>query len=172
MKTVLVSMAMLGAVMSVNSHAAAIPTNKPIAVNMTLTQMGVPLKATFQKAVVTGNIPDQGAGDVTVTLQTNSLAGATQEAVSAGKGSEWLDAEKYPTAVFKSTSLQVNGGKGVAQGRLTIKGITKPAIASFTIQNGKVQGQMTFDRTQFQVGINDWASTSIVAAPVKIDFSF
>lgn len=158
--------------LSAPSMAAAVPQNQKIAVNMTLTQMGVPLKGSFQHAQVSGVIPDQGAGNVIVTLMTNSLGGVTQDAIDAGKSASWLNTQKYPTATFKSTSLNVNGGKGSAQGQLTIKGITKPAIASFTVQNGKVQGQLTFDRTQFQLGTEEWASTTVIAAPVKIDFSF
>ena len=164
--------ACLALTLASHSMAAVQPNNKAITVNITLTQMGVPLKGTFQQATVSGDIPDQGAGNVSVLLNTQSLSGLSQEAVSVGRGPTWLNAATFPSAKFKSTSLQVNGGKGMAQGLLTIKGITKPATAAFTVRNGKVQGQLTFDRTPFQLGTGEWSSTSIIAAPVKIDFAF
>lgn len=157
--------------LSMTASAAVVPNNQPIAVSMSISQMGVPMKGAFSKATISGTIPDQGAGNVAVVLQTGSLSGISQEAVSAAKGKLWLDTQSFPTATFKSSSLQVNAGKGTATGMLTIKGITKPATATFTVQGNKINGQLTFDRTQFQVGTGEWASTSVIAAPVKIEFS-
>jgi polyisoprenoid-binding protein YceI len=166
-----INMGLLIGMLSMAASAAVVPNNQPIAVNMSITQMGVPMKGAFSKATITGTIPDQGAGNVAVVLQTGSLSGISQEAISAAKGKNWLDAQSFPTATFKTNNLQVNAGKGTATGMLTIKGITKPATATFTVQGNKVNGQLTFDRTQFQIGTGEWASTSVIAAPVKIEFS-
>jgi polyisoprenoid-binding protein YceI len=46
-----------------------------------------------------------------------------------------LDAEKYPTISFSSSSVSKSGSAYDAVGKLTIKGVTKPATIHFTFED-------------------------------------
>lgn len=49
------------------------------------------------------------------------------------QGEEYLDTEKYPTATFKSATMKFDGDKPTSiEGKLTIKGITKPVTLAIT----------------------------------------
>jgi polyisoprenoid-binding protein YceI len=41
---------------------------------------------------------------------------------------DFFDAEKFPTASFKSTRVTVNGDEAKIEGNLTIRGVTKPVV--------------------------------------------
>lgn len=49
------------------------------------------------------------------------------------QGEDFLDTAKYPTATFKSTAVRFDGDKPTAiDGKLTIKGVTKPVTLTVT----------------------------------------
>lgn len=55
----------------------------------------------------------------------------------------WLDVEKYPKIVFKSTSFKkVNDNNYKLEGNITIHGITKPIVFD-VVYNGKALNPMT-----------------------------
>jgi polyisoprenoid-binding protein YceI len=55
------------------------------------------------------------------------------------KSSAWLDAAKYPTMTFKSTSITVTGPTTAdVAGNMTIHGVTKPVVLKATFKRGAV----------------------------------
>lgn len=48
---------------------------------------------------------------------------------------DFFDAERYPTAQFESTSIEIDGTNVVVNGDLTLKGQSKPVSISGTIGN-------------------------------------
>jgi polyisoprenoid-binding protein YceI len=78
---------------------------------------------------VTGNInPDQPeALAIEVTVQTASIRTHHPQRDNDLRSSNFLEADKYPTMVFKSTEIKhVGGDRYTVSGDLTIKGVTKP----------------------------------------------
>lgn len=70
---------------------------------------------------------DTSASKIEVDIKTASLDSNHAERDKHLRGSDFLDVTKYPTASFKSTSYKETGfNKGVLEGNLTLKGITKP----------------------------------------------
>ncbi len=70
---------------------------------------------------------DTSASQVQVDIKMASLDSNHAERDKHLRGSDFLDVGKYPTATFKSTSYKETGfNKGVLEGKLTLKGITKP----------------------------------------------
>jgi polyisoprenoid-binding protein YceI len=70
---------------------------------------------------------DPGASQIQVDIKTASLDSNHAERDKHLRGSDFLDVTKYPTATFKSTSYKETGfNKGVLEGELTLKGVTKP----------------------------------------------
>ena len=62
-----------------------------------------------------------------MTIKTASLDSNHAERDKHLRGSDFLDVSRYPTATFKSTAYKETGfNKGVLEGELTLKGVTKP----------------------------------------------
>jgi polyisoprenoid-binding protein YceI len=83
----------------------------------------------FAEVSVTGNInPDQPeASAIEVTVQTASIRTHHPQRDNDLRSSNFLEADKYPTMVFKSTEIKhVGGDRYTVSGDLTIKGVTKP----------------------------------------------
>ena len=70
---------------------------------------------------------DPSASQIQVDIKTASLDSNHAERDKHLRGVDFLDVSKYPTATFKSTSYKETGfNKGVLEGQLTLKGVTKP----------------------------------------------
>ena len=83
------------------------------------------------------------ASTVSIEIPINKLAtshdGLTKHMMSA----DFFDAEKFPTATFKSTSVTVHGEHAIVAGNLTIKGVTKPTTLDVQFSGaGKMPEQM------------------------------
>lgn len=81
------------------------------------------------------NQPERSA--TTITIQMDSLDTPSPELNSELKGSRVFGAQEFPTATFKSTSIQRTGpNTGKITGDLTLKGVTKPVTLDVTFNGG------------------------------------
>ena len=99
------------------------------------------------------------------------------------KGANFLDVQKFPQARFVSTAVSAKGGdRYEAQGKLTIRNVTRDVVLPFTLavaddpaQPGRLKatakGRITLKRLDFGVGQNEWAGTGQVANEVTVDLS-
>jgi polyisoprenoid-binding protein YceI len=92
---------------------------------------------------------------------------------SALPGADFFNVAKFPKAHFVTTGFRQNGAQVVADGNLTLRGVTKPVSLNVTF---KPQGTgATLDvsgsvkRLDFGVGGGDYADTSVIGADVKIN---
>jgi len=85
---------------------------------------------------VTGNIViDRAAhtGSVDATIDATSVNTGSTLFNGHIQGEDFLDTAKYPTITYKSDKMKFDGDKLVAvEGKLTIKGITKPVTLTVT----------------------------------------
>lgn len=88
-------------------------------------------------------------------------------------GADFFNVAKFPKAHFVTTGFRQNGAQVVADGNLTLRGVTKPVSLNVTF---KPQGTgATLDvsgsvkRLDFGVGGGDYADTSVIGADVKIN---
>lgn len=89
----------------------------------------------------------------------------------------WFDVGGFPRATFEARDFRhIKGDDYVADGSLTLKGVTKPVSLPFTLTiDGKtahVRGETTLKRLAFGLGDGAQLSVSSVAGPdviVKID---
>jgi polyisoprenoid-binding protein YceI len=89
---------------------------------------------------------------------------------------DWFDATAHPTAVFTASRFKAIGhDRFVAEGMLTLRGVTRPVAVAFTLkiagENATAQGSASLDRTAFGVGQGEWAATDQIPAEVKLSFS-
>jgi polyisoprenoid-binding protein YceI len=77
----------------------------------------------FSGAVV---VAEDGTPSVTAEIAIDSLNTNNEQREAHLKSADFFDAEKYPTATFRSTGVRTNGDNYVLDGEFTLKGITKP----------------------------------------------
>jgi polyisoprenoid-binding protein YceI len=106
---------------------------------------------------------EHGTGSMHITIETGSINFGMPLLEKIMAGPDYFDVANYPTATYDSDSITfANGVPSAVDGRLTIRGITKPVklqILSFTckqhplfkreICGGDARGE--FDRTQFSL---------------------
>ncbi|EIL93198.1 YceI family protein [Rhodanobacter spathiphylli] len=91
---------------------------------------------------------------------------------SALPGSDFFDVAKFPKAHFVTTGFRQVGAKVIADGTLTLHGISKPVSldVTFTPQAGGATLDVagTVKRLDFGVGTGDYADTSVIGGDVKV----
>lgn len=118
---------------------------------------------------------------ISVDINVNSIDTDNQKRDGHLQSDDFFNAEKYPEMTFNSTSISKTGeDKFVAEGELTIKDTTKNIELPFTLlgiqdhpmqENTKLAGiKSTFslDRTAYDVGVGDWAATTVVGDEVDV----
>jgi polyisoprenoid-binding protein YceI len=76
---------------------------------------------------------DAKTGSVDVVINTTSVDTGFPTFNEHIQGEDFLDTAKFPTATFKSTKVVFDGDKPAAiEGKLTIKGVTKPVTLTVT----------------------------------------
>lgn len=144
-------------------------------------QMGAEFKGVFDvfAADIAFDPDDLEKSKVTVTIQVPSAHTGAPDRDENLKAPDWFDTTKFPAAKFESTAFRREGeGRYVADGTLTIKGVTLPVVLPFTLAITKrddgfstavVDGTVTLDRSKFNVGVGQWADVSIIANEVPVD---
>lgn len=108
--------------------------------------------------------------DVDVSLASVKTGDSDRD--GALPGADFFNVSKFPKAHFVSTNIHQVGATVVADGNLTLRGVTKPVRLDVTF---KPQGSgATLDvsgsvkRLDFGVGSGDYADTSVIGAEVKV----
>jgi len=75
---------------------------------------------------------------ISATVQSQSLA--TGFFIKTSHAKDAIDADKYPTITFVSSSVSKNGSGYDAAGKLTLKGVTHPVTIHFTFEDKGNEG--------------------------------
>lgn len=147
----------------------------PSSVTITVTQMGVPVDATFTKfhASIDFDPARPASGNAQFTIDVASLDLGDAEYNQEILKPAWLDAARFPTATFTSTSMKSLSPTQIeATGKITIKGITRDVRFPVTVKDGtktrSYDGVVRIHRTDFKVGTGEWEATDVVADEVVI----
>ncbi len=157
----------------------AIPREK-IDIKFISKQMNVPVEGKFKTA--TGQISfDQNKPQLSKAefeIDLNSIDLGLPDIETEVKKSAWFNTQQYPKATFVSTNIKALGqNKFEAQGKLTIKGISKDVVAPVLISqksanSSEASGSLTIKRLDFKIGEGIWSDTETVANEVQIKFVF
>ncbi len=79
---------------------------------------------TFEGQIVTAEDPLQSSA--TATIDTTSFDTGNDQRNSDVKGEGFLDVANNPQITYRSTSIRRDGEQYIAEGELTIKGVTRP----------------------------------------------
>lgn len=110
------------------------------------------------------DLPEQAA--IRVKLDMNSVATGTSDIDATLQTAEYLNPAKYPSSEFVARGAKLNGdGLYVLNGRLTLKGVTRPVTLPFSIQikdgTAIVKAETKIDRLEFGVGPETIAGLAI-----------
>ncbi|MCL7940523.1 YceI family protein [Halomonas sp. ATCH28] len=123
-----------------------------------------------------GDLDQPGQGQLVLTLRSDSITGGNDIVDGMLHGRNWFDVETYPEIVFRSTDIQAPAeGELRIEGELELRGDTHPLTvpASWTRQGERVNvdGRLTLDRTDFDMGRGAWRTEGTVKHEVHVDFS-
>ena len=120
---------------------------------------------------------------IDIRIDMRAAATSNRDVDSLMKGANFLDVVKFPESRFVSSSIAARGGERYeAQGKLTIRDITRDAVLPFTLaitddpaQPGRLRatarGRLILKRLDYGVGQNEWGGTGQVANEVTVDLT-
>ncbi len=108
--------------------------------------------------------------DVRIALASAGTQNAERDEMLVG--SEFFDASAVPEARFVATKFRALGGnRYVADGTLTLRGISQPVPLTFSWQAGAqpvLTGEAKLSRLAFNVGSGDWTDTELLPDEVAV----
>ena len=112
-----------------------------------------------------------------VTVTTGSADTRDKERDETLRGKDFFDASRWPQARFATSGFTATAnGRFEAQGKLTIRDVTRPVRLPFTFvvaadgRTARLSGGTTIQRLDFGVGQGEWNDTSWVGNAVDIHF--
>lgn len=134
-----------------------------------------PLRGEFKKwkADINFDPADLAHAHVVATIETGSVVTDYPDGDDGLKGALGFAADRFPTARYEATGFkQLPDGSFQANGRLTIRGITRPLALPFKLSiqgnRARMTGKTTLLRTDFGVGQGEWAAPQPVAHQVTV----
>ena len=113
-----------------------------------------------------------GASRFDVGIDLGSADTRNQERDDMLRSAEFFSARQQPQARFVAGKFRALGGnRFVADGVLTLKGISKPVSLRFTWAAGAkpvLTGEASLRRLDFAVGTGDWTDTELLPNEVKV----
>ncbi len=119
-------------------------------------------------------------GKIEAVIDMSSASAGSPDRDGFLPQADWLDSSRFPQARFQSTAIHTmasgTDGKAayVADGSLTIKGITRPVTLSFALEPDgtatRAQGHVALMRTDFNIGAGTWSSEAYVRRAVDVSF--
>ena len=142
----------------------------------TVSWSGQPFNATFKswKANIEFDPADLAHSQADVTIDIASETSDDAESDDGIKGAQGFQASQFATARFQTTSIaRKSGNDDVAQGKLTIRGVSKPVTLPFTLtiagSGAHMTGSTQVSRMDFGVGQGgDFSKPTPVAYQVTI----
>jgi len=108
--------------------------------------------------------------DVSVDLASAKTGDNDRD--SALPGPDFFNVAKYPQAHFVTTGFRQQGSQVIADGMLTLRGITKPVSVNVIFKaqgtGGTLDVSGTVKRLDFGVGGGQYADTSVIGPDVKV----
>ena len=145
-------------------------------VKFTASQQGKAFTGEFQKYDVLINFKEDAVEEasVTATIDLASVSAGDKDRDGALPGKEWFDVKNTPKAVFQSDDFVKTGDKAYeARGTLSMKGksqaLTLPFTLDITGARAEMEGEVTIDRTLWDVGSGNWSTDEWVSTKVVVD---
>lgn len=156
------------------------------AINFKINHFFTPVQGTFEDydATVLFNPEDLEGSRLDVTIPVSSVNTRNERRDGHLQSEDFFNVEKWPNISFVSNAIESRGdNQFVAIGELTIRDVTREFELPFTLQGvmdhpmqeGKqvagIIANAELMRTDFGVGVGDWAATAVVGDKVDIELN-
>lgn len=113
---------------------------------------------------------------VSVTIDAASAATGDADRDQALPTPKFLSAAKFPRAAFTAHTFKaLGGGKYLATGQLSLRGVTRPLALPFALtiagDKARMNASLALDRLAFGVGQAEWRATSALPAAVNVSIA-
>jgi polyisoprenoid-binding protein YceI len=110
---------------------------------------------------------------VTVSIDAASAATGDADRDQALPTPKFLSTGKFPRATFTAHAFKaLGGGKYLASGQLSLRGVTRPLALPFTLaivgDRARMNASLAVDRLAYGVGQDEWRATSALPAAVNV----
>ncbi|TWG94441.1 polyisoprenoid-binding protein YceI [Luteimonas sp. J16] len=112
---------------------------------------------------------DDARLEVTIQLAGTSTGNADRDSTLAG--SDFFNVGRFSRATYVAERFRAVDDGYVADGTLTLRGVSRPVALHFTWTPGNpalLSGRATVKRLEFGVGGGDWADTALIPDEVAI----
>jgi polyisoprenoid-binding protein YceI len=135
---------------------------------------GQSFDGTFRKfdAAISYDAANLAASKFDVTVDLASVVTGDSDRDGALPDSDFFNVAKFPQAHFVTTGFRQSGSDVIADGTLSLKGVSKPVSLSvkFTPKGAGATLDVTtsLKRLDFNVGTGEYADTSTIGNEVKV----
>ncbi|MFT4264915.1 MAG: YceI family protein [Nocardioides sp.] len=118
----------------------------------------VPVSGTFTEVAGHGSVSASGAVTGTLSIATASIDTAQRKRDEHLRSADFFDAETHPFITYDLTALSEVDGDVIAEGQLTVRGVTRPlsvAVApSASSEVVQLTAEATIDRSAYGLSWN------------------
>ena len=155
-------------------------------ISFSITHFFTPVKGAFNSynANILFDPNDLENSSIDVQIDVSSVDTKNERRDNHLQSDDFFNAENWPHITFESENIRKTGDNSfVAVGKLTIKDVTKEFALPFKLlgvmdhpmqENTQVAGitsETSINRTDFGVGVGDWAATMVVGDEVSINLN-
>jgi len=165
---------LLGALVSAGASAASYTVSEGSTLGFSATFQGETFEGTFGKfeATIRYDPADLAAASFDVNIDLASVVTGDADRDASLPDPEFFDTSKFPRARFVTTGFRQSGTDVIADGTLTLKGMSKPVSLKvrFTANgsDATLDVTTTLQRLDFDVGSGEYADTKTIANEVKV----
>lgn len=156
------------------------------AINFTINHFFTPVDGTFDdyNATVLFNPEDLENSSIDVTIPVESINTRNDRRDGHLASEDFFNAEEWPNITFVSNTIeQTDENQFVAKGELTIRDVSRDFELPFELlgvmdnpmQEGRqvagIVAETSLMRTDYGVGVGDWAATAVVGDEVEIQLN-
>lgn len=124
-------------------------------------------------------MPEQATLEVIVDVTTVDTENSDRDSTLANE--DWFHFDDHPKAIYRVTGFEkLAEQKYMAEGKLTLKGVSKTVPLSFTFKpDGEVirvsgraimAGNANINRLDFNIGSGDWEDPDLIGHEVFVEF--
>lgn len=128
----------------------------------------------WEAAIVLDLENPSAEGQLEAVVDLSSADAGNRERNEALPDEGWFNTALHPTATYRSNNItSLEDGSYIAEGTLTIKGVTQPVTMPFSLSlddegRAVADGSVLLDRSQFGIGEGEFASDKWVAFEVEV----
>lgn len=155
-------------------------------INFTITHFFTPVDGSFEEysSEIIFDPSDLANSRIDVTIPVSSINTDNERRDNHLKSEDFFNAEEWPNIHFVSNEIEQTGeNQFVAHGELTIRDVTREfelpfellGVMDHPMQEGQKVAGITasaqLNRTDYGVGVGDWAATAVVGDEVNIQLN-